>query len=1252
MKISLLKKSITLTILISTILSYFTPILPFLNFTKAADYSFSVVSFGLPAVMEINESLSVPINLENTGELDWTSDIKLSYKWYASGGGVISGGVTDLVADVLAGSLTSPTQTIEVIAPPGEGNYNLKVDLYSGGAFLDVESGSFAVIVEDNTPPPTPAPPTGTITIDGGEVEAFDTDLIINLDVFSEDTVNEMLFSSLSDFSDTNWEAYNPQLQETIPDITGIYSYFVKFRDSLGQESEVYSDSIEYVKYLISPMLVAEVREEPLLGDDMVVDVTIKNEGEDTGYNASLALTLPSGITFIEALVPETTQYDPVVPNYVSDTQIRWESFTDLLPGEEYRISFRLGVAGEPTFYIDDLLSFDVSGILYKQPNFPTGFESSTNISSIIQAYRIEGQAADHTSDGQAIEQVTGVDDYKLDRKIVIKNNADVDSNKEVEDSEGNVEEKEVVIREILDPGLEYILGSETVENLFGELISFRVIEDDGDNDEDTSDDFLILEWIIEGLTSENNENPLTIGYQIGIPYAKREGFDVGGDENYDNNGDPIEDDEILGIKTEIYASYRTRESADQEINKDSETKIEAKYIKINKYPDKHEVNPGDIVTYTVDIYTSQYYDFSSIYVDDLLPDGLQFISSDYEINEGFPVLNPDGTTNLQWLIVTLENSSKFTITYQAQVLESYFDGEDVLANDFFNNKIDVEGIWGDEITPGRTGEDGDNDGAATRTFRPEMLFEVYDEVSDTWVLQKDVTIGDIVKIKLSANFPQEVPTEKVEINNYIPPFTRLIPDSREISVSSDSDFENNPYTSNTVYPRGENFNFGRVEKAASWEMVFDIEILDEEALRDGVLIRDLARLFYTNSDETKKVDLDQATLRIIEPEIKVKKTRDSFLAAGNEVMITVEVINEGTSGAFDLNFFDTLPFNTEYVEESLTADANCEITWNSILEVFESQTCTILPDEKIEFTYKIRINNDVITGTSLFSKVVVSDYLNREIDSENLTRIYPSYEHEFDWKGVEGAFVTDVRLTDMTGNSMDGIGREEEFKIVNEVKNVGGAPVFDISLVESLFESDPEINFLERKVYVDNTEVIKDPDSTDGTESTWLFEELNPNKSIRIEYLFKTSSFLEFDNEYIASLSAEGKNYLDELIRKDASAELNKDTDPDDSDELIFVSMQKDFTPPTGSILFKNGLGEVIQVSNDISDVFVEYSASDNILEGLRGARFKDSESDEWILINELDQSVDCDIWAECNIWDGTLFQKLIDQNTKEGKV
>ena len=118
--------------------------------------------------------------------------------------------------------------------------------------------------------------------------------------------------------------------------------------------------------------------------------------------------------------------------------------------------------------------------------------------------------------------------------------------------------------------------------------------------------------------------------------------------------------------------------------------------------------------------------------------------------------------------VTHLDPSSTYAFTYTVLVEEEYFDNTDVLANDYFQNVANIEGVWGDQITVGRTGEEGDEDAASIRTPRPELDISVFNEETSEWVEQLDATIGDIVKMKLDVNFPEKVPTEKVFIHNYI----------------------------------------------------------------------------------------------------------------------------------------------------------------------------------------------------------------------------------------------------------------------------------------------------------------------------------------------------------------------------------------------------------------------------------------------------------------------------------------------------
>ncbi len=88
--------------------------------------------------------------------------------------------------------------------------------------------------------------PTGTITINNGEATTTTTTVTLSVYSYDSNGVGQMIISNNPDFSGALWEAYATTKDWTLTQGSGTKTVYIKFRDTLGRESTVYSDTIAY----------------------------------------------------------------------------------------------------------------------------------------------------------------------------------------------------------------------------------------------------------------------------------------------------------------------------------------------------------------------------------------------------------------------------------------------------------------------------------------------------------------------------------------------------------------------------------------------------------------------------------------------------------------------------------------------------------------------------------------------------------------------------------------------------------------------------------------------------------------------------------------------------------------------------------------------------------------------------------------------------------------------------------------------
>ena len=103
--------------------------------------------------------------------------------------------------------------------------------------------------------------PEGSIEINGGDSYTESAEVRIQLTAFDDTSeVTHVMISNSQDFSDAQWQELGALTLEQIlsdPDIVGTRTVYVKFRDSVGNESEVYQDSIELRARLLEARIVS-----------------------------------------------------------------------------------------------------------------------------------------------------------------------------------------------------------------------------------------------------------------------------------------------------------------------------------------------------------------------------------------------------------------------------------------------------------------------------------------------------------------------------------------------------------------------------------------------------------------------------------------------------------------------------------------------------------------------------------------------------------------------------------------------------------------------------------------------------------------------------------------------------------------------------------------------------------------------------------------------------------------------------------
>ena len=183
--------------------------------------------------ISINSGAATASNLSATLTLSATDDFDSagSLQMMVSNDSGFSGASWEAYASSKAWTLTSSTGTKTVYVKYKDASGN------SSGSYSDTIS------VVDSTAP------TGSISINGGAVNTpvlAATLTISATDDFESAGTLQMMISNDSSFSGASWEAYATSKSWTLISGTGTKTVYIKFKDSIGNTSGSYNDTIIY----------------------------------------------------------------------------------------------------------------------------------------------------------------------------------------------------------------------------------------------------------------------------------------------------------------------------------------------------------------------------------------------------------------------------------------------------------------------------------------------------------------------------------------------------------------------------------------------------------------------------------------------------------------------------------------------------------------------------------------------------------------------------------------------------------------------------------------------------------------------------------------------------------------------------------------------------------------------------------------------------------------------------------------------
>jgi uncharacterized repeat protein (TIGR01451 family) len=1075
---------------------------------------------------------------------------------------------------------------------------------------------------------------------DYGE-EVVDEEVLLSISGMGNNSIESYAVELVDNFENAEWidfEVAGKDVSETIEfDLnasSGIQTVYLKLKDEFGNISNTFSHSV-YLNYQdIKPSIESNL-DKILFAGESDVSVTVTNTGSDLSYHNSLRIEFPKGFHFVET---EKDQGQEVEEDYLSPTfvgvddesnqYIEYVGIADLLPGESKTIEFKLRAGGKKDGYkLLDKVDINVNAKSYKKGDENHPVEITEEIESELVPYFVYISS---------IGGNTLVGDESLNR-VKIRTNPEISSIEDIEN--GNIP---FTLRYTLSDSIEYLDNSIDYINYIGDeadILFTKHIEEQGSS----------LEWLFGKRLGINYYlNPLEFVFSTIIPKQK-------------SNEEFVQHDESLEYNlssTGYYSNYSKDHDEYEEVAFSSNWDGGglAKYFKVKKYSSQSIINPGDEIRYSIKIDVSNEYDLNEVELSDILPDGIRYVG-DLEFEEGLwielvssEVNSEDGKQYLIWRINAEEGivaGSTIEFDYMAQIESNYQtksleDDSRIHTSDSLRSNITLSTIWEDVDRENlREGLSFDSD--SIRNVLPRVEFDLQTRLNDGELIDKDVVnirVGDIVKVIATINFPSSTPTGNFSTQFYLPQGTRLVSD---FGISYSGTFGILPEIEQGLYG-GYDLNVGNVEPDSKIVVEYDISFDDKPLFKSGVQARNLFRAQYFDIHQSKKTHSDEIGFRIIEPKIQISKSvKEGYLARGEEAQIELTVRNIGEDIAYNLNFIDSIPQNSELMPDSYTLSNGISV--NYLDGLFTSDLFDLGVGESVVLSYRIKLDNDLIYGDSLTNHTELSSYRSRRIEDSLPHRDYPAQETIHNWKSKEPLLATRIYRNGFENVENVPIGREDNAEIIVDIRNVGGAPVYDVGAhidFSNAMDSYPDIVFECRM----GNELV----AFDSIESGKL--ELNipiliPSKKISCSTNISTTTEVQFGEEYEVGIVATGKdtNLID--IRLDGSEQTSGDFDEDDSDRRMITTTKLDNEPPIGDVRIKAG-GEQVEFTNQ-SDIEVEYSATEptnanGISSRIVGVRFS-SDGTNWSIHNNLDLLDSPEIFSlegEWNDWDGSIFTLL----------
>ncbi|NFG41757.1 DUF11 domain-containing protein [Clostridium botulinum] len=668
----------------------------------------------------------------------------------------------------------------------------------------------------------------------------------------------------------------------------------------------------------------------------------------DRGYNLTVVLTLPDGVSYAGSLIPPTTTINGPGGTIV----LTWTSLKDLAPNE---IGYILGVilkadenlraTGLPVPFDIPLTSVAIQGTVDTLPrgNDDPGNVKITKTDSatfIPLRYTLTKDAPGKMPKGAGLLSPVIAPIWPYQYTLTLSNNSR--------------EPSTVTLIDNLPNGVRYLGGLSVTGPDSLALSSPTVILPSGGPG---GQNFVTIDWGTVVL-SPSSTNTIVFNAAIWDNYTV---FGVENSGAKISHLTPLQNVSTLNGLSGPVQGITVTDAMDTTINKSAA-------------PPSTDV--GQINNYTLTYRINQYDNVGNVIITDTLSDGQTYnvgSASLIPINPN-PPRNIDGTTTLSWNLGLLTTGTTGSITFSTTTSNAYFAVVGpVSTGDTLSNNVIITGTNQTTITPTPDSSSA-RIGIIISSIKKEIINYFYKDGS--LKTSNVVAPGDGVEFKITYSSVGIAAEQRgIEIDEFAPPnmgpLTPALPVTYGGTIGTS-------FTPVTISPNGLRWILGTVPGNSLWTADFIIPVDNVDYV--GVY-NNLAKLAGINTLGFGYSSRDQVEVTFGQPNIDFIKTVTgpdvNAIKAGENYTYSITISNPqnlagDVTDAFEMDFTDVIPSGLIY-----TGSYSVTGTGTYSTPVFAGQNVSmtihkLAPGDSLILNYTVLVSTSVVSGQSYINNAIL----------------------------------------------------------------------------------------------------------------------------------------------------------------------------------------------------------------------------------------------------------------------------------------